>query len=144
MSNLSEYFPHLFIRVCSLFYQNECAFFFFFNFFAFIAVNSLKIKSIGELPYGVLGTAPKFGLREEIDDELPLCLRPPNNGTKENKKGRVRTGCKKRALAWTCKICCFFIYLLRSLPSPSPSSSSLLGIIRREPWRTDVNLLVPF
>ena len=126
MSNLSEYFPHLFIRVCSLFYQNECAFFFFFNFFAFIAVNSLKIKSIGELPYGVLGTAPKFGLREEIDDELPLCLRPPNNGTKENKKGRVRTGCKKRALAWTCKICCFFIYLLRSLPSPSPSSSSLL------------------
>ena len=77
-----------------MFYQNECAFF-FFNFFAFIAVNSLKIKSIGELPYGVLGTAPKFGLREEIDDELPLCLRPPNNGTKGNKKGRVRTGCKK-------------------------------------------------
>ena len=107
MSNLSGYFPHLFIRVCSLFYQNECAFF-FVNFFAFIAVNSvnsLKIKSIGELPYGVLGTAPKFGLREEIDDELPLCLRPPNNGTKGNKKGRVRTGCKKER--WTCKICCF-------------------------------------
>ena len=52
-----------------------------------------------------MGTAPKFGLREEIDDELPLCLRPPNNGTKENKKGRVRTGCKKER--WTCKICCF-------------------------------------
>ena len=29
----------------------------------FIAVNSLKIANIGELPYGVLGTAPNFGLR---------------------------------------------------------------------------------
>ena len=59
--------------------------FFFFNLFAFIAVNSLKIKSIGELPYGVLGTAPKFGLREEIE-VAPVSLRPPNNGTKGNKK----------------------------------------------------------
>ena len=29
--------------------------------------NSLKIANISELPYGVLGTAPKFGLREEIE-----------------------------------------------------------------------------
>ena len=29
--------------------------------------NSLKMANIGELPYGILGTAPKFGLREEIE-----------------------------------------------------------------------------
>ena len=37
-------------------YQNKCVF--FFNFY------SLKIANIGELPYGVLGTVPKFGLGE--------------------------------------------------------------------------------
>ena len=42
-------------------------FFFFFNFSAFIAVNSLKMANKGEPPYGVLGTAPNFGLREEIE-----------------------------------------------------------------------------
>ena len=31
-----------------------------------IAVNSLKMANIGELCYGVLGTDPNFGLREEI------------------------------------------------------------------------------
>ena len=31
-----------------------------------IAVNSLKMANIGELRYGVLGTDPNFGLREEI------------------------------------------------------------------------------
>ena len=36
-------------------YQNKYV---FFNFY------SLKITNIGELPYGVLGTVPKFGLRE--------------------------------------------------------------------------------
>ena len=38
-------------------YLNECV----FNF------NSLKMPNIGELPYGILETAPKFGLREEIE-----------------------------------------------------------------------------
>ena len=38
-------------------YLNECMF--DFN-------NSLKMANIGELPYGILGTAPKFGLRDEI------------------------------------------------------------------------------
>ena len=38
-------------------YLNECMFDF----------NSLKMANIGELPYGILGTAPKFGLREEIE-----------------------------------------------------------------------------
>ena len=37
-------------------YLNECMFDF----------NSLKMANIGELPYGILGTAPKFGLRDEI------------------------------------------------------------------------------
>ena len=40
------------------------------------------MANVGQLPYGVLGTAPKFGLREEI--ELVLCLRPPINVAKGN------------------------------------------------------------
>ena len=46
-------------------YQSEMHAFFFFNFSAFISVNPLKMANIAELPYGVFGTAPKFGLREE-------------------------------------------------------------------------------
>ena len=49
----------------SLAIKVKCTLFFFFNFSAFISVNSLKMANIGELPYGVFGTAPKFGLREE-------------------------------------------------------------------------------
>ena len=33
------------------------------------------MANIGELPHRVLGTAPKFGLREEIEF-VPVCLRP--------------------------------------------------------------------
>ena len=51
-------------------YQNECVFLFcfvlFFVLFCFY-FNSLKVANIGELPYIVLGTAAKFGLREEIE-----------------------------------------------------------------------------
>ena len=47
---------------------------FFFNFFEFISINSLKMANIGELPYGVLGTAPKFGSAKKLN--LSLCLRP--------------------------------------------------------------------
>ena len=36
---------------------------FFFNFFAFISVNSSKMESIGDRPYGFLGTAPKLEIR---------------------------------------------------------------------------------
>ena len=53
--------------------------------------------NVGELPHGVLGTAPKFGLREEIEF-VPVCLRPPNNVKKEN-LSRVRTGCKEKRAA---------------------------------------------
>ena len=55
---------------------------FFFNFFEFISVNSLKMANIGELPCGVLGTAPKFGSAKKLN--LSLCLRPPNNVAKGN------------------------------------------------------------
>ena len=48
-------------------YQNECTGFFFFNLFALIYFISLQMANVGELPYEVLGTAPKFGLREEIE-----------------------------------------------------------------------------
>ena len=62
----------------------KCAlfFFFFFNFFEFISVNSLEMTNIGELPYGVLGTAPKFESAKKLN--LSLCLRPPNNVAKGN------------------------------------------------------------
>ena len=47
--------------------MNAGVFIFFFSFFAFKAFNSLKMANIGDLFYGVLGTAPKFGLREGIE-----------------------------------------------------------------------------
>ena len=56
------------------------SFFFFFNFFEFISVNSFKLAYIGELPYGVLGTAPKFESAKKLN--LSLFLRPPNNVAK--------------------------------------------------------------
>ena len=40
------------------------------------------MANIGELPYGVLGTAPKFGSAKKLN--LFLCLRPPNNVAKGN------------------------------------------------------------
>ena len=49
-------------------YQNVslfvcCRFFFKLSRFSFLP---LEMANIGELPYGVVGTAPKFGLRKEI------------------------------------------------------------------------------
>ena len=35
-----------------------------FSYLAYISINSLKMKNIGEIDW-VLGTAPKFGLREK-------------------------------------------------------------------------------
>ena len=52
------------------------------------------MANIGELPYGVLGTAPKFGSAKKLN--LPLSLRPPNNVAKGNIYGGVRTSCKKK------------------------------------------------
>ena len=47
---------------------------FLFQLFCFY-FNPLKVAKVGELPYRVLGTAPKFGLREKIEF-VPVCLRP--------------------------------------------------------------------
>ena len=55
-------------------YQNKCVF--FFNFYP------LKIANIGELPYGVLGTVLKFGLREEI--KFVPVFKPSNQRPKGN------------------------------------------------------------
>ena len=86
-------------------YQNDCAFFLssFSRFF-----NSLKIANISELPYGVLGTAPKFGVREEIEF-VPVFT--SSKQCRKKKKKNV-TSCSyrlKRKTRWTCKICCFSI-----------------------------------
>ena len=56
----------VFLFVCFFVCLFVCLFFFLkkLSRFSFI---SLKIANIGELPYGVLATAPKFGLREEIE-----------------------------------------------------------------------------
>ena len=91
-------FPHLIIRVCSK-TKMEVSLSWIWGalatttaragsenvpsyFFAFISVNSLKMANIGELPYGVLGTAPKFGSAKKLN--LSLCLRSLNNVTEGN------------------------------------------------------------
>ena len=56
---------------------------FFFNFSAFISVDALKMANKVELPYRVLGTAPK-----EIDFVQTLL--------QKELYGRVRTGCKEK------------------------------------------------
>ena len=38
-----------------------------FRFSSLFQLSYYKMENIGELPYGVLGTVPKFGLREEIE-----------------------------------------------------------------------------
>ena len=93
-------------------YLNECMFDF----------SSLEMANIGELPYGVLGTAPKFGLREEIE------FVPVLTSSKQRRKRKFNVVfvqvVKKSPL--------LVIYLLGSfrltlsLLSPSPSPSSLL------------------
>ena len=52
------------------------------------------MANIDELPYGVLGTAPKIGSAKKLN--LSLCLRPPNNVAKGNFLRLVRTGCKEK------------------------------------------------
>ena len=69
--------------------------FFLFNFFEFISVNFLQIANIGELPYGVLGTAPKFGSAKELNLSLPVYVLQTTS-PKEIFYGGVRTGCKEK------------------------------------------------
>ena len=57
------------------------------------------MENKGEPPYGVLGTAPNFGLREEIEFVLVFTSQLVLQTTSQQEiYGRVRTGCKvKRA-----------------------------------------------
>ena len=86
----------------------------FLNFY----LNSFKMANIGELPYGVYVTAPKFGLREETE------FVPVFTSSKRRRKRKFTVlfvqVVKKSAL--DVQNLLLFIYLLGSLPSPSPSS----------------------
>ena len=79
---------------------------------------------MGERPYGVLGTAPTFGLREETEF-VSVCLRPPKKRRKRKFNVVFVQVVKKSALHVQNLL--FFIYLLAlfrltfSLPSPFPS-----------------------
>ena len=62
------------------------------------------MANIGDLFYGVLGTAPKFGLREGIE------FAPVFTSSKQRRKRKftdVFVQVVKKA-RWTCKICFFF------------------------------------
>ena len=100
-------------------YQNE-GLFFFLNFFR--VDFSLKMANIGQLPYGVLGTPPKFGLREETEFVAVF------TSSKQRRKRKFKAVFVKVVKKSTLHV----IYLLGlfrltfSLPPPSTSPSSLL------------------
>ena len=79
------------------------------------------MANVGKLPYGVLGTALKFGLSEEIE------FVPVFTSSKQRRKfffffyGGVRTVCKEKRTG-PAKFVVFFILFLGSFLSPSPSS----------------------
>ena len=80
--------------------------------------STLKMEDIGELPKGVLRTAPKFGLREEI--EFVPVFTPYKQRRKRTFTVVFLQVVKKSALDVQNL---FFIYFLGLLPSPSPSPS---------------------
>ena len=86
----------------------------------------------GEFPYGVLGIAPKFGLREEI--EFVPVFTSSNHRCKRNFTVVLVQVVKTSTL--DVQNLLFFFYLLGSLPSPSPSPSLLPGFID---WQTVMN-----
>ena len=94
----------------------------FFNFSAFISVSCLKMANKGDLPYGVLGTSPKFGLREETE------FAPVFTSSKHRYKRNFTVVFVQVAKKSTLDVqnLLFFIYLSGSLPSPSLSPLSLL------------------
>ena len=137
LSNLSDTFPHWIIRVYTArqgnentpSYPNECAFFFFSFLLSFKKKTFWRLMAnIGQLPDGDLGTAPKFGLREEIE------LFFVSTSSKQRRKRKFNVGfvqvLKKNALHVQNML--FSNYLLGSfrltfpLPSMPPSPSSLL------------------
>ena len=71
------------------------------------------MANIGELPYRVLGTAPKFGLREEIEF-VSVCL-PPRKQRRKRKFSVVFIQVVKKS-ALHVQYLLLFIYLLGSFP----------------------------
>ena len=107
------------------------SFFFSFPFFEKlfpVYFNCLNMANIGQLPNGVLGSAPKFGLIEEI--ELVFVSTSPEQRCKRKFNVWFVQVLKKSAL--NVQNLLFSIYLLGSfrltlsLPSMPPSPSSLL------------------
>jgi len=84
------------------------------------------MANVGELPYGVLGTAPKFGLREEIE------FVPVFTSSKQCRKRKFNVVFEQdeKESAMHVQNLLFFNYLLGSFrltfPLPSPSPLSLL------------------
>ena len=117
----------VFLFVCFFVCLFVC--FFFLKKLSRFSFISLKIANIGELPYGVLATAPKFGLREEI--ELVRVF----TSCKQRRKRKFNVVfvqvLKKSALHVQNLL--FFIYLLGSfrltLSLPSSPPSLLPGFI---------------
>ena len=69
------------------------------------------MENIGELPYGVLGTVPKFGLREEIEFVPLLTFSKQRLKRKFNV---VFVQVVKKSAQKECKICRFsFTYWVR-------------------------------
>ena len=144
LSNLSDTFPHWIIRVCTAraaktflaikmnaLFSFSAFFPFFFlkkqNFLAYSNCHKWKIQ-VNLITYGDFGTAPKFGLREEIE------LFFVSTSSKQRRKRKFNVGfvqvLKKNALHVQNML--FSNYLLGSfrltfpLPSMPPSPSSLL------------------
>ena len=81
----------------SLAIKMKSAVFFFFDFSAFISVDTLKMANKVELPYRVLGPAPK-----EIDFVQTLLHKELD--------GRVRTDCKEKRTGRAKFVLFYFIF----------------------------------
>ena len=82
-----------------------------FRFSSLFQLSYYKMENIGELPYGVLGTVPKFGLREEIEFVPLLTFSKQRRKMKFNV---VFVQVVKKSPQKECKICCFsFTYSAR-------------------------------
>ena len=82
-----------------------------FRFSSLFQLSYYKMENIGELPFGVLGTVPKFGLREEIEF-VPLLTFSKQR--RKRKFNVVFVQVVKKSAQKEGKICCFlFTYSAR-------------------------------
>ena len=97
-------------------YQNVCVF--LKKLFCVYFRQLSQLANIGELPYGVLGTTPNFGL---------ICPCVYFLSSKHCRRGKFTVVFLQVVKKSTLDVynLLFFIYLLSSLPSPSPLPSSL-------------------